>query len=51
MKPSTGIRPIYQRSVKFDFYEPIWYYEPNTFPEDKRIMLGEALKIGRALFY
>jgi hypothetical protein len=39
-------------SCKFDFYEPIWYYEPNTFPEDKRFIgqwLGEAHKIRQAM--
>ncbi len=39
---------------EFDFYEPVWYYEPNEFPEDKRILgrwLGEAHKVGQAMCY
>ncbi len=39
---------------EFDFYEPVWYYEPNEFPEDKRILgrwLGEAHKVGQDMCY
>lgn len=49
-----GPTPDTSSLCEFDFYEPIWYYEQNAFPEDKRIMgrqLGEAHKIGQALCY
>ena len=39
---------------KYDFYQPVWYYEPNKFPEEKRLMgrwLGEAHKTGQAMCY
>jgi plasmid maintenance system killer protein len=49
-----GHTPNISSLCEFDFYEPIWYYEHNAFPEDKRVMgrwLGEAHKIGQALYY
>jgi hypothetical protein len=39
---------------EFDFYEPVWNFELNAFPVDKRVMeqrLGEAHKIGQAICY
>jgi hypothetical protein len=39
---------------EFYFYEPIWYYKPNEFPEDKHLMgqwLEEDHKIGQAMCY
>jgi hypothetical protein len=49
-----GHTPDISSLCEFDFYVPIWYYEHNAFPEDKRVMgrwLGEAHKIGQALCY
>jgi hypothetical protein len=46
--------PDISSQCEFDFYEPIWYYEPNEFPEDKRILgrwLGEAHRTGQAMCY
>ncbi len=49
-----GHTPDISSLCEFDFYDPIWYYDPNTFPEDKRYVgqwLGEAHKIGQAMCY
>jgi hypothetical protein len=38
----------------YDFYEPVWYFELQEFPEDRRKMarwLGEAHGIGQAMCY
>jgi hypothetical protein len=49
-----GHTPDITTLCEFDFYEAIWYYEPNAFPEDKRFLgrwLGEAHKIGQLMCY
>jgi hypothetical protein len=33
-----GTTPDISALCEFDFYEPIWFYEPNDFPEDRRIL-------------
>jgi len=38
----------------FDFYEPVWFYDPHSFLEENRILgrwLGEAHHIGQAMCY
>ncbi len=49
-----GHTPDISSLCKFDVYEPVWYYKPNAFPNDKRFIgrwLGEAHKIGQAMCY
>jgi len=49
-----GHTPDISSLCNFDFYEPVWFYEPQTFPDDKRIMarwLGEAHGVGQAMCY
>ena len=49
-----GDTPDISSLSEFDFYEPVWYYEPGDFPEPKRHLarwLGEAMNIGQAMCY
>jgi len=49
-----GHTPDISSLAEFDFYEPVWYYESNNFPEPKRLIsrwLGEANNIGQAMCY
>jgi len=45
-----GSTPDISSLSEYDFYQPVWYYEPGDFPEPKRHMarwLGEASHIGQ----
>jgi len=47
-----GHTPDISSLCYYDFYEPVWYFEPQEFPEDRRKMarwLGEAHGIGQAM--
>jgi hypothetical protein len=49
-----GDTPDISSLSEFDFYEPVWYYEPGDFPEPKWHLarwLGEAMNIGQAMCY
>ena len=49
-----GHTPDIPSLCNFDFYEPVWYYDPQEFPDDKRKMarwLGETHGIGQAMCY
>lgn len=49
-----GHTPDISSLCNFDFYEPVWYYDPQEFPDDKRKMarwLGETHGIGQAMCY
>jgi len=49
-----GHTPDISSLCNFDFYEPVWFYEPQAFPDDRRIMarwLGEAHGVGQAMCY
>jgi hypothetical protein len=49
-----GHTPDISSLCEFDFYEPVWYFDPHTFPEDNRLLgrwLGEAHQIGQAMCY
>jgi hypothetical protein len=53
-KVVMGHTPDISSLAEFDFYEPVWYYESNNFPETKRHIgrwLGEANNIGQAMCY
>lgn len=50
----TGNTPDISEWVEFDWYEPLWYYEADGFPSDKRLLgrwLGVAHRIGQAMCY
>jgi hypothetical protein len=49
-----GNTPDISSLSEFNFYEPVWYYEPGDFPEPKRHLarwLGEATNKGQAMCY
>jgi len=48
--PDTSIAEY----LEFMWYEPVWYYEPGSFPEEKRHVaywLGVAHRVGQAMCY
>jgi hypothetical protein len=49
-----GHPPDMSSLCAFDFHEPVWFYDPHSFPEENRILgrwLGEAHHIGQAMCY
>jgi hypothetical protein len=49
-----GKTPDISSLAEYDFYEPVWYYDAQDFPEPKRRLarwLGEATHIGQAMCY
>jgi hypothetical protein len=49
-----GYTPDISSLAAFDFYEPVWYYDPDDFPKPKQHLgrwLGEATHIGQAMCY
>jgi hypothetical protein len=49
-----GHTPDISSLCEFDFYEPVWYFDPHTFPKDNRLLgrwLGEAHQVGQAMCY
>ena len=50
----TGDTPDISEYVEFEWYQPIWYYEANAFPEERRKLgrwIGVAHRIGQAMCY
>ncbi len=50
----TGNTPDISEWVEFDWYEPLYYYDSEAFPGDKRLIgrwLGVAHRIGQAMCY
>ena len=50
----TGDTPDISEYAEFEWYQPVWYYEPSAFPGDRRILgrwLGVAHRIGQAMCY
>jgi hypothetical protein len=49
-----GRTPDISSLAEYDFYEPVWYYDAEDFPEPRRHLgrwLGEATHIGQAMCY
>jgi hypothetical protein len=50
----TGNTPDISEYVEFTWFQPVWYYEANAFPEDKRLIgrwIGVAHRVGQAMCY
>ena len=50
----TGNTPGISEYVECDWYQPVWYFETNEFPEDHRLLghwIGVAHCIGQAMCY
>jgi hypothetical protein len=50
----TGNTPDISEFLEFTWYLPIWYYEPNVFPEQNKQLarwLGVVLRVGQAMCY
>ncbi len=50
----TGNTPDISEFLEFQWYEPIWYYEPTAFPEERRLIarwIGVAHRVGQAMCY
>ena len=50
----TGNTPNISEYTEFDWYQPVWYMDTGSFPEEKLLMgrwLGVAHRIGQAMCY
>jgi len=50
----TGNTPDISELLEFEWYQPIWYYEPSEFPHQNKIIgrwIGIAHRIGQALCF
>jgi len=50
----TGNTPDISEFLEFQWYEPIWYYEPTAFPEERHLIarwIGVAHRVGQAMCY
>jgi hypothetical protein len=50
----TGNTPDISEYLEFEWYQPIWIYNPATFPEQKRTIgrwIGVAHRVGQAMCY
>jgi hypothetical protein len=50
----TGDTPDISEYMEFEWYQAIWHYEHNAFPEERRLIgswLGVAHGIGQAMYY
>jgi hypothetical protein len=50
----TGNTPDISEFLEFSWYEPIWYFEPEPFPQQTRKMarwIGVAHRVGQAMYY
>jgi len=50
----TGNTPDISEFLEFEWYQPIWYYDPEPFPEQRRKLarwIGIAHRVGQALCY
>jgi len=51
-KKITGNTPDISELLEFEWYQPIWYYEPSEFPHQNKLLgrwIGIAHRIGQAL--
>jgi hypothetical protein len=49
-----GNTPDISEFLEFCWYQPIWYYESNTFPQENRLLghwIGIAHRVGQAMCY
>jgi len=50
----TGNTPDISKLLEFEWYQPIWYYEPSEFPHQNKLIgwwLGIAYRVGQALCF
>lgn len=50
----TGDTPDISEWLHFSFNQPVWYYEPGDFPQQRRLLgrwIGVAHRIGQAMCY
>ncbi len=50
----TGNTPDISELLEFEWYQPIWYFEPSEFPHQNKLLgrwMGAAHRIGQALCY
>ena len=50
----TGNTPDISEYLEFSWYQPIWYYEPEVFPEQSKTLarwIGIAHRVGQAMCY
>jgi len=50
----TGNTPDISELLEFEWYQPIWYYEPSEFPHQNKLLgrwIGIAHRIGQALCF
>mmetsp|Transcript_24287 Transcript_24287/g.34810 ORF Transcript_24287/g.34810 Transcript_24287/m.34810 type:complete len:1184 (-) Transcript_24287:1334-4885(-) len=50
----TGNTPDVSEFLEFEWYQPVWYYDPEPFPEQRRKLarwIGIAHRVGQALCY
>ncbi len=50
----TGNTPDVSEFLEFEWYQPIWYYEPSAFPQQNRLIarwIGIAHHVGQAMCY
>jgi len=50
----TGNTPDISEFLEFEWYQPVWYFEPTTFPDQVRHLarwIGVAHRVGQAMCY
>ncbi len=50
----TGNTPDISEFLEFQWYQPVWYYEPGVFPHQDKLLgrwIGVAHRIGQAMCY
>ena len=50
----TGNTPDISEFLEFEWYQPVWYYEPTAFPEQRKHLarwIGVAHRVGQAMCY
>jgi len=50
----TGNTPDISEYVEFSWYQPVWYYVPDVFPQQNKFLarwIGVAHRIGQAMCY
>jgi hypothetical protein len=50
----TGNTPDISEFVEYEWYQPVWYFEPSAFPEQRKYLarwIGIAHRVGQAMCY
>ena len=50
----SGNTPDISEFLEYEWYQPVWYYEPSTFPEQEKHLarwIGIAHRVGQAMCY